>query len=109
MIFEDPADSSPHVPRHPVQLYEAAVYLATFIVLLVLWKRYPQIKKGVLSGIFFIVVFGSRFLIEFLKMPQSALIDESTLQMGQYLSIPFVLFGLYCLFGKFQKLFHEAV
>lgn len=95
VIFGHPADGSSSVPRHPVQLYEAAAYLATFVLLYVLWRRKgDSLKPGVLSGLFFILVFGGRFLIEFLKVPQGAIIDESFLQMGQYLSIPFICFGV---------------
>jgi prolipoprotein diacylglyceryl transferase len=93
VVFENPTDNSPILPRHPVQLYEAAVYLITFGLLMHLWKKYPNLKEGVLSGLFFLLIFGTRFFLEFLKMPQSMLIDESFLQMGQLLSLPFILLG----------------
>jgi phosphatidylglycerol---prolipoprotein diacylglyceryl transferase len=95
VVFGQPADGSLPFPRHAVQLYEAIAYLGVFFLLLTLWKKFPELKKGTLSSIFFILVFGSRFLIEFLKMPQSMLIDESSIQMGQYLSIPFILLGIF--------------
>lgn len=95
VIFGDAADGSAPVARHPVQLYEGLIYLGTFVLLYALWKwRGPALKPGTLSGIFFILVFGSRFFIEFLKELQGSVIDESFLQMGQYLSIPFVILGI---------------
>lgn len=99
IIFGHPADGSCPVPRHPVQLYEAIGYLVTFIVLYTWWKvRGPSLKSGALSGLFFLLVFGSRFLFEYLKEPQSPL-DHLGLQLGQYLSIPFILLGI-ALLGK---------
>lgn len=99
VIFGHPMDNASSVPRHPVQLYEAGAYLVTFMVLYSLWSyRGPQLRAGILSGLFFIFVFGSRFLIEFLKLPQGGINSESFLQMGQYLSIPFILIGVYLLF-----------
>lgn len=106
IIFGHPADRSLPVPRHPVQLYEAASYLAIFIVLYFLWKfRGQSLKVGTLSGLFFCLVFGSRFLIDFFKLPQSHLIDETFLQMGQYLSIPFIILGIFLLIvpGRFLQ------
>lgn len=94
VIFGHAADGTAPIPRHPVQLYEALAYFTTFIVLYLLWKvKGASLKPGILSGLFFIFVFGSRFFLEFLKEPQSV-IDGSGLQMGQYLSIPFVLMGI---------------
>jgi phosphatidylglycerol---prolipoprotein diacylglyceryl transferase len=94
VIFGHPSDGTLPVPRHPVQLYEALAYLCTFFILFALWKmKGDRLKPGVIVGIFFILVFGSRFFLEFLKEPQSP-IDSMGLQMGQYLSIPFVLLGI---------------
>lgn len=103
-IFGHPADGSAPIPRHPAQLYEAAVYLVSFFILLGIWKlKNTRLKPGVLTGLFFILIFGSRFLIEFIKAPQSHIIDESFLQTGQYLSIPFILLGLALIFLPFGK------
>lgn len=95
VVFGDPVDGSSKVPRHPTQLYEAISYLFIFIILAFLWKRFGEkLRTGMMSGLFFILVFTSRFLIEFLKVPQSNMMDESFLQTGQYLSIPFILGGV---------------
>lgn len=99
IIFGHPADGSYPVPRHPAQLYEAIAYLATFFFLYALWyKKAEKLREGVISGLFFICIFGSRFLVEFIKQPLSSMIDESFLQTGQYLSIPFILLGVYLFF-----------
>lgn len=103
IIFGHAADGTAPIPRHPVQLYEAAAYFATFIVLYALWRaKGTSLKPGILSGLFFIFVFGSRFFLEFLKEPQSV-IDSAGLQMGQWLSVPFVLLGIGLLFLPEKK------
>lgn len=106
IIFGHAADGTTPAPRHPVQLYEAAAYLATFIILYLLWRiRGLSLKPGTLSGFFFIFVFGSRFFIEYWKEPQS-IIDSVGLHMGQYLSIPFILLGVAFLLIPNKKLPH---
>jgi len=102
IIFGHPADGSLSLPRHPVQLYEAAAYLATFVLLYLLWRcKKASISTGTLSGLFFICIFGSRFLLEYFKEPQSSF-DGLGLQLGQTLSIPFILLGI-LLVGKSKK------
>ena len=83
------------IPRHPSQIYEALSYLAIFIFLI--WSYYHKNgkpKEGSLIGWFLILVFGARFLLEFLKAPQVAFEQEMLLNMGQILSIPFVIGGI---------------
>lgn len=106
VIFGDPADHSAVVPRHPVQLYEAIVYLFTFFLLYGIWKaKGNAVRPGLLSGLFFVLVFGSRFFLEFFKEHQSIMIDESFLQTGQLLSVPLVIAGalLIAFGGKWFK------
>jgi prolipoprotein diacylglyceryl transferase len=94
VVFGHPADGSFPMSRHPVQLYEAAAYLATFAFLFTLWRfKGKSLPAGFISGLFFILVFGSRLILENYKEPQSLLIDESYWMMGQYLSVPFILMG----------------
>ena len=84
------------VPKHPTQIYEALTYLISFGVLLFLYlKTRSRYKQGLLTGIFFIFIFASRFLIEFIKQNQEAFEAGMVLNMGQWLSIPFVLLGLF--------------
>lgn len=83
------------IPRHPSQLYEAISYLLIFIFLL--WYYHKKDRKparGLLSGWFLILLFGVRFLIEFLKEPQVMLEQALVLNMGQWLSIPLVITGV---------------
>lgn len=83
------------VPKHPTQLYEAFAYLATFIVLMLFyWKTNFKSKMGFLSGVFFIMVFTARFFIEFIKEDQEAFEASMSLNMGQWLSVPFILGGI---------------
>ncbi len=83
------------LPKHPTQLYEAIAYLITFAVLMLLYfKALPRLKKGTLFGLFLIGIFGARFLIEYVKEPQVAFEQGMTLNMGQWLSIPFVAAGV---------------
>ena len=83
-------------PKHPTQLYEALSYLALFVVLLFLYrKRLPRLKEGTLFGIFLLVLFSARFFIEYIKEPQVPFEESMALNMGQILSIPFILQVLY--------------
>ena len=92
------------VPCHPTQLYEAGVYLLLGIVLMWLyWKKLDKMYRGTFTGIFFIGCFGSRFLIEFIKNDQVEFEADMALNMGQLLSIPFILLGIGCLVYAFVK------
>jgi prolipoprotein diacylglyceryl transferase len=83
------------VPRHPSQLYEALSCLLLFFILLYLWNlKKEKTQEGLLTGIFMIFVFTLRFFYEFLKENQSSFENGLSLNMGQILSIPAVLFGL---------------
>ena len=86
------------LPSHPTQLYEATCYLITFVVCLWLYFRKEAWKQeGLIFGIFMILVFGSRFFVEFVKNDQEAFEAGMLLNMGQLLSIPFVLLGCFCI------------
>lgn len=91
-IFERNGET---VAKHPTQLYEAGAYLITFLVMRYMyWKTEAKSKTGLLSGVFFIMVFTARFFIEYIKEDQEAFEATMSLNMGQWLSIPFVLLGL---------------
>ncbi len=107
IIFGHPADGGPIVPRHPTQLYEALAYLVIFIFLFYLsYKPYFFKKDGKIIGLFLVLVFGSRFIIEFWKVKQSVLLaNDSFLLMGQYLSLPFVFLGV--IFFFWTQLFYK--
>lgn len=89
------------LPKHPTQIYEALCYLGIFFYLL--WYYYHKDgapREGVLFGWFLITVFTARFILEFLKEPQVDFENSMVLNMGQLLSIPFVLGGIAILFWK---------
>lgn len=89
------------IPRHPTQLYESLFYFVSFSILYFIYqKKSVSLKPGFLSGLFLILIFGFRFFIEFLKENQSAFESALLINMGQILSIPFVLLGLYFIFRK---------
>lgn len=83
------------VPKHPTQIYEALSYLILgFILLWVYVKKSKKIYRGWLFGAFLIGCFGMRFLIEYIKMPQVAFEEGMRINMGQILSIPFIVAGI---------------
>ena len=98
-------------PCHPTQLYEAGTYLLLGIVLMWLyWKKLDRLYRGTFVGLFLIVCFGSRFLIEFVKNPQVEFEQDMVLNMGQLLSIPFVLLGIgFLVYAYVKKLPAAAV
>lgn len=82
------------VPKHPTQIYEALSYLTIFAILLPLFNRiYKQERHGLIFGIFLILLFTARFFIEFVKEDQVAFESTMKLNMGQWLSIPFIIAG----------------
>ena len=82
-------------PKHPTQLYEALAYLVLGISLQLLYRyKADKLKRGFLFGLFLTGLFGARFLIEFIKEPQVDFEAGMTLNMGQLLSIPFVVAGI---------------
>lgn len=99
-IFAKAADPSQSTqPRHPTQIYEAMIYLLSFLILLTIYnKNNGKPRNGVLISWFMILIFGTRFFIEFLKEPQVGFEHGMALNMGQLLSIPFVIAGATALF-----------
>jgi prolipoprotein diacylglyceryl transferase len=92
------------VPCHPTQLYEAGTYLLLGLCLMWLyWNKLEKMYRGTFVGIFLIVCFGSRFLIEFVKNDQVDFEADMLLNMGQILSIPFILLGIGFLVYAFVK------
>ena len=91
-------------PSHPTQLYEAGCYLLTFALCMWLYfKKEAYKKEGLIFGLFMICIFGSRFFIEFLKNNQEDFEANLPLNMGQLLSIPFVLAGIYFVWKALNK------
>ena len=83
-------------PSHPTQIYEALCYLLLFGLLLYMyWKRNAEEREGLIFGTFLIGIFLPRFCIEFIKNNQEAFEETMLLNMGQLLSIPFVIAGVW--------------
>jgi phosphatidylglycerol---prolipoprotein diacylglyceryl transferase len=96
--------STDNVPRHPAQLYESIVYFIWFIVLFLLWYRLKdRMKNGFLFGWSLITLFSLRFVAEFFKINQVEFEDGMILNMGQVLSIPFILTGIVILILNIGK------
>lgn len=82
-------------PKHPTQLYEALSYLILGIIMIWLyWKKLDRMHRGAFFGIFLLGCFGMRFIIEFIKNPQVEFEESMAINMGQILSIPFIVAGL---------------
>lgn len=102
-IATDPqyADLLAKVPmKHPAQLYEAFLYIFVFFTLFFLyWKTKTAEKQGLLFGYFLVMLWTIRFAVEYVKESQGG-IEESfgLLSTGQWLSIPFILVGIYYIF-----------
>ena len=115
------------IPRHPAQLYEAIAYFIFCLGMLYLYRRglrkraeetigmkknevavlpaaFPH-RRGFYFGLCLTEIFVFRFFVEFLKADQVAFEQGMTLNMGQWLSIPFVIIGVYCMYfyGKRQR------
>jgi prolipoprotein diacylglyceryltransferase len=92
------------LPRHPTQIYEGLCYLVLFFYLL--WYYFQKDGKprpGFLFGSFLVILFSARLVIEFLKEPQVNFENSMALNMGQLLSIPFIIAGIVILARK-QKI-----
>lgn len=96
------------IPRHPTQLYESIGYFTVAMILFYCYKRYKSPREdhearwpdGRILGITFVLAWPWRIFIEFFKENQEAFEDGMLLNMGQLLSIPFILIGLYLISGK---------
>lgn len=94
----------PIVPRHPTQLYEFLFCMLLFAVTFMMWKyRRHLLPNGVIAGVFIIGLFTFRFFVEFLKNEQVSFEQSMTLNMGQLLSIPAILFGILILFFAYRR------
>jgi phosphatidylglycerol---prolipoprotein diacylglyceryl transferase len=92
------------VPKHPTQIYEALCYLAVFVLLFLLYRKYRQeTPRGLLIGWFLTLFLSARFLVEFAKQPQVEFESSMFLNMGQLLSIPFIAGGVIMLVFAYKK------
>ena len=87
-------------PRHPAQLYEALAYLVIFLAGWLLYRRHrDKVGTGFFFGFCLTTIFAFRFFVEFIKEEQVGFEEGMALNMGQWLSIPFVVLGIACMVG----------
>ena len=92
------------VLRHPGQLYEAIAYALLFLLMVVLYKKMPQrVGTGFYFGLCLAYIFTFRFFIEYFKEVQEAFEKGLPFDMGQILSIPFIIIGIYCMIKGLKK------
>lgn len=92
------------LPCHPTQIYEMLYCLVAFVVTwLMYWKGKAYKRKGLLLGVFLEIVFFTRFLLEFIKNDQEAFEAGHLLNMGQLLSIPFIIWGIYLIVRAYKR------
>jgi prolipoprotein diacylglyceryl transferase len=95
--FQSLLDAVPY--RHPSQLYESFSYIFVFLILFYFYSRTSKKdQSGFLFGLFLVLLWTIRFFVEFTKEPQNIERADWILNTGQWLSIPFVLLGLYFMF-----------
>ena len=93
-----------NLPRHPAQLYEAIYCFMLFVFLFGTWyKKRATLVDGFLTGWFLVILFSLRFVDEFLKVNQVSFKDNMMLNMGQLLSIPFVIIGIVILIMTYRR------
>ena len=94
-------DRVDNVPRHPAQLYEAISYFIIFTIMMILYKKMRyRLKNGFFFGLATVLCSSARFIIEFVKERQVPFEDKMQFDMGQLLSIPFIILGLsFIIFG----------
>ena len=84
-----------NIPRHPAQLYEAISYLIIFAIMMILYKKMrDRLKNGFFFGLVLVLIFTTRFIIEFVKENQVGFEDGMTFNMGQLLSLPYIAVGI---------------
>jgi phosphatidylglycerol:prolipoprotein diacylglycerol transferase len=84
-----------NVPRHPAQLYEAISYFIIFTIMMILYKKMrDRLKNGFFFGLVLVLCFTARFIIEFVKENQVGFEDGMTFNMGQLLSLPYIVVGI---------------
>ncbi|MDH5545749.1 MAG: prolipoprotein diacylglyceryl transferase [Gammaproteobacteria bacterium] len=92
------------IPRHPVQLYESMAYLAIFALLFFVYrKQQRKPAAGLLFGSYLIIAFSARIFLESFKTKQASFDAPLAMSMGQWLSVPFILAGIFLLVKALKK------
>ncbi|MDE6832240.1 MAG: prolipoprotein diacylglyceryl transferase [Muribaculaceae bacterium] len=102
------ADPVYSMPSHPTQIYESAWYIALFGLLMwMYWRRNEEERPGLIFGTFLTLLFAGRFMIEYLKNNQVEfehnLQDLIGMNMGQLLSVPFILIGIFFIIRAMRR------
>ncbi len=93
-----------NVPRHPAQLYEAVSYFIIFLIMITLYKtKRSKLHNGFYFGLVLTLIFTARFFIEFIKEHQVSFENSLPLNMGQLLSIPYIIAGVLFTAYSFRK------
>jgi phosphatidylglycerol:prolipoprotein diacylglycerol transferase len=88
-------NENPAIPRHPTQIYEALSYFIIFIIMLLRYKKLNvNMNPGSQAGLFLILLFSARFILEYFKENQAAFEHGMLMNMGQMLSIPLIIAGI---------------
>jgi prolipoprotein diacylglyceryl transferase len=100
-------------PSHPTQIYEAVAYLVVFVLTMYLyWNTDAKHRKGLITGIGILIIFLFRFFVEFIKNVQVdseiALRESTGLILGQWLSIPFIIWGIWLIVAALRHPALEA-
>ena len=93
-----------NLPRHPAQLYETICYFIIFAIMMILYKKKrDKLKSGFFFGLVLVLIFTARFIIEFFKEDQVGFEDGMTFNMGQLLSVPYIVVGIaFVVFGLWK-------
>jgi len=94
-----------NLPRHPAQLYEAISYLLIFGLMFYLYKtKRDKLQHGYFFGLSITLIFVARFFIEFIKEKQVPFEEQMNYDMGQLLSIPFIVAGIgFIIYGRMKS------
>lgn len=91
-------------PCHPTQIYEMIYCMVAFVVTwLMYWRGKAYKREGLLLGVFLEIVFFTRFMLEFIKNDQELFEANHLLNMGQWLSIPFIIWGVYLIIRAYKR------
>ncbi|MCQ2347107.1 MAG: prolipoprotein diacylglyceryl transferase [Paludibacteraceae bacterium] len=97
-------------PHHPTQIYEMLYCIVAFVVTwLMYWRGKCYKREGLIFGVFLLIVFVTRFLLEFIKLNQEDFEANFTLNMGQVLSIPFIIWGVWLIIHALRTPAREDV
>lgn len=91
------------IPRHPVQLYECIAYFVIFLILATVYLASKKRPEGLVFGLLFTLAFTARFLLEPFKVEQADYDTSNLMNVGQLLSIPFIILGIGVIIYSFKK------